>query len=236
MRLCLRLRHIVPLISLLLIAEVFPWPLWSQSASPAPPNQQLSLQEYIAELRTAADTLDGTNPAAIRDFRLSLPAEWTVDVDGQSMKVQTDWLVTALLIQERAPTPSPVRLTQARQKVAALRQAAEELSTQARGTDLQQSRLRIDGILRDREFQGSHEPSWLDKLKSRVYAWISRFLNKFFGRMGISATVGSTIAWVLVSLATLLLAFWSVRFLIAAASRSEMDLRGAAPSGKDWRF
>lgn len=234
MRLRLRLRHIVPLISLLLI--VFPWSSSGQSVPPATPNQQLSLQEYIAELRMATNALDGTNPATIRGFRLSLPAEWTVDVDGQSMKVQTDWLATALLIQERAPTPSPVRLAQARQRVAALLQAAEELSTQTRGADLQQSRLRIDGILRDREFQGSHEPSWLDKLKSRVYAWISRFLDKLFGRMGISATVGSTIAWVLVSLATLLLAFWSVRFLIATASRSEIDLRGAAPAGQDWRF
>jgi len=63
----------------------------------------------------------------------------------------------------------------------------------------------------------------------------SRHLEKLFGRIGVSAAVGNTIAWTLVSLVTLLLAFWCVRSLIAGASRAEMDLRGATPAGQDWR-
>src|SRR5271156_328464 len=117
--------HIVRPISLLLIAVVFPWALWGQSAAAAAPSRQLNLQDYIAALRTAADALDGTSPAAIRDFRLSLPPEWTVDIDGQSMKIKTDWLGTALLIEESDPKANPARLTRARQRLAALRQAAE---------------------------------------------------------------------------------------------------------------
>jgi hypothetical protein len=48
--------------------------------------------------------------------------------------------------------------------------------------------------------------------------------------------VGNVIAWVLISLAAVLLAFWAVRSLLAAASRSEMDLRGTPPAGQDWRY
>ena len=81
--------------------------LWSRPAPPQAPNQPLSLQEYIAELRTASDALDGRNPATISAFRRPLPAEWVVQVDQQSMKVETDWLAAALLIEENEPGGKP---------------------------------------------------------------------------------------------------------------------------------
>jgi len=42
-----------------------------------------------------------------------------------------------------------------------------DLAAPAAGADLGQARRQVDRILRDREFQGSHEPSWLDTLKTR---------------------------------------------------------------------
>jgi hypothetical protein len=228
--------HIIRLVSLLLILGIFPSRLWSWPADSQAPNQELSLQKYIAELRTASAALDGRNPRAIQAFWRALPSEWVVRVDGQSMKVETDWLAAALLIEENDPTASSDPLRQARQHLAALREAAEDLAAPAVGADLGQARSQVGRILRDREFQGSHEPSWLDRLKTRVYAWISRYLEKLFGRIGVSAAVGNTIAWTFVSLATLLLAFWCVRALIAGASRAEIDLRGATPAGQDWRY
>jgi hypothetical protein len=227
--------HIFRLASLVAISWFLPTALCSQSVASAAPSQSLSLQEYIDQLRAASSALDGASPGSIHDLRLSLPVEWVVQVDGQSMALKTDWLARALLIEENAPTAGANGLQRARQRLAALRQAAEDLLASAGGADLEQSRARIDGILRDREFQGAHGPSWLDTLRSRVYAWISRHIERFFGRVGISAAVGNTIAWALVSLAALLLALWSVRSLIAAASREEMDLRGAIPAGQDWR-
>jgi len=74
--------------------------------------------------------------------------------------------------------------------------------------------------------------SWLDKFQARVRSWISSHLEKLFGRMGISASVGNAIAWTLVTLLGLLLAFWAVRSVMNAAARSEMDLRGAVPAGR----
>jgi hypothetical protein len=228
--------HIIRLTSLLLIVGIFPKALWSRPADSQASNRELSLQEYIAELRTASATLDERNPTVIRAFRRALPSEWVIRLDGQSMKLGTDWLAAALLAEENDPTASTDQLRQARQHLAALREAAEDLAAPAPGADPGQARAQVDRILRDREFQGSHEPSWLETFKTRVYAWISRHLEKVFGRIGISAAVGNTIAWTLVSLATLLLAFWCVRALIAAASRAEMDLRGATPAGQDWRY
>ena len=54
--------------------------------------------------------------------------------------------------------------------------------------------------------------------------------------MGVSAATGSAIAWVLVLIVAILLAYWGVRYWVNVARRAEMDLSGAAPAGHDWRY
>jgi Domain of unknown function (DUF4129) len=221
---------------LLLAAGIFPCALWSRPADSQTPSKEISLQEYIAELRTASALLNGKNPAALHAFRLSLPDEWAVLADGQSLKVKSDWIGVALLAQENAPKENADLLRRDRQRLAALLEAGEDLNSPPGRADLNKSRAKVDRILRGREFQGSHEPSWWDKQKARIQAWISRQLHRIFGRMGISASVGNAIAWTLVALVALLLALWAVRSVMNAAARAEIDLRGAVPAGQDWRY
>lgn len=223
-------------ISLALILFVCMGLAWVRPARAQALGRELSLEEYIAQLHSATQALDGQDRRATHTFRLALPSEWTVRVDGQVMKVKTDWLGTALYIEDNAPTASTDRIQQALLRLTALREAAETLATQSGGANLNRSRARIDRILSDREFQGSHEPSWLDKLKARIYGWLERQWNKMFGHLGISPAASNILAWVLVGIAGLLLAFWAVRALLYASSREEMDLSGAAPAGQDWRY
>ena len=196
----------------------------------------MSLQEYVAQLRAASTALDSETPTTIHTFRLSLPIEWVILTDGQSMSVKTDWLAAALVAHENSPKVTNDQVRQGRQHLAALREAAEALLSPAARADLDQSRAQVDRILHDREFQGSHEPSWWDKFRARVWSWIDRHLEKLFGRMGISASAGNAIAWTLVGLVGLLLAFWAVRFAMNAAARSGIDLRGSISAGQDWRY
>jgi hypothetical protein len=230
------LSPILRVILLLLIAGIFPAGLWSSPVDSQPPSKVINLQEYIAQLRAASAALDGESPSTIRALRLSLPNEWLVQTEGQSFNVKTDWIGVALLAEENAPKENAELLRHARQRLAAQRDAAETLQSPAERADLSQSHAQVEQILRDREFQGSHEPSWLDKQIARVRAWISRQLDKLFNRMGISAPIGSAIAWTLVILASLLLALWAVRSVMNAARRAEMDLSGAVPAGQDWRY
>jgi hypothetical protein len=221
---------------LLLIAYMFAQSLWIQPVNAQRPAKEVNLQEYVAELRSASEALAVTNTDTIHNVRVSLPSEWVVQTDGQSMRVKTDWLSGALSLAEHPSASSDDRLRQARLRLGALRESAEALLAQSGGANLDQSRAQLDRILSDREYQGSHDPSWLDKLKARVNAWIARQWEKYFGRIGISETTGSAIAWTLISLAGLLVTVWVVRYLMAAAARAEMDLRGAIPAGQDWRF
>lgn len=226
----------IPGALLVLIAWAFPSSLWSNPADPNLSRKEITLPEYIVDLRTASAALDRGSPSAIHDLRTSLTSEWVVQTGGQSITVKTDWLATALLAKEKAPDENARLLRDARERLTAMRESAESLSAPASGVELGKAHAQVDHILRGREFQGSHEPTWLDKLKARVSLWISRQLNKLFGRMGISATVGNVIAWIVVSLAGLLLALWTVRFLLSAAARSELALGEVTPAGRDWRY
>jgi hypothetical protein len=206
-----------------------------------PDTQPIGVPEYAAQLRAAAVALDGNDAGAARAFRMALPDEWIVRVDGPStdaqlMHVKTDWLVRALVTVESDPADSTNRLKRARARLAALREAAEALAAPPAGDAApDQALARIDHILSDREFKDARGPSWLDKLKARVFGWIGRELDKIFGHMGISDATGDVIAWTAVTLVALLLAFWGVRYWFNAAMRSDIDLRGAAPAGLDWR-
>jgi hypothetical protein len=194
------------------------------------------LHDYAEQLRMASQVLDGMNRTAAHNFRVTLPAEWIVQVDGQSMHVKTDWLASALATEEAAPPDAASRLEPAHQRLVALREAAEALDAPPTGVTQAQSRARLDRILSDREFQGAHGPSWWDKLKARIFAWITKYLDKLFSKVGVSAATGSGIAWAVVLLVAVLLAYWGVRYWVNLTLRSEMDLRGAAPVGHDWRY
>jgi hypothetical protein len=210
-------------------------PPGAAAADSALPTQDLSLPQYIARLRGASETLEGRNPDSIHAFRDNLPSQWMVHSGGELLPVDTDWLAKALSSEERNPSGNTPELQRAREHLAALREAADELASPAASPDLARSRKQVERILSDPDFQSSREATSLDKLKKRVSTWISQQLGKIFGRIGISAAAGDTIAWIVIALAAIPLAFWAMRALIAAATRSEMDLRGAAPAGHDWR-
>lgn len=235
-------------IRLLLALAIFgaiPAGLGSQPADSAAPEQDLSLQEYITTLHRCSTVLSDsgpdagthaeTGPTAVHDLRVALPTAWIVHAGEQRYRVETEWLAAALSSQENPAFAGGALVQQAKQRLAALREAAEATAAVAPGRDLQQSRAQLDQILSAREFQGAHGPSWLDILKARIYAWIIRQLLKISSRVGRSPAIGTTIAWTAVVLAALLLAFWAVRATIRAGSQSEIDLHGASAPGWDWR-
>ena len=89
-------------------------------------------------------------------------------MDGQSIRVKTDWLSVALLAREKAPAENAALIENARQRLAGMIEDAEALSAPQAGAELAQSKAKVETILSDREFQGSHELSWLDKQKARI--------------------------------------------------------------------
>ena len=205
-------------------------------APPAPDGRELSLQQYIGELDRAAATLNSRDSAAIHSYRAALPAEWVVRADGPSSHVKTGWLSAALAIQEKNPSGSDHYVQQISQRLAALRQAARAAATSP--DDVQRSRSELDRILRASEFGGARGPSWFDLLKARIQNWIWRQFQKLFGHFGHAQAIGNAIAWIwiMITLATLLLTLWAVRYLLRGRLRTGMDLSAATPAGQDRRY
>ena len=221
-------------LSLILLALVAP-ATFSQSGAAS--TRPLTLQEYISELDRCSAVLNKhqSDPAAFRNLRATLPAQWTVADSGQTYTISTDWL-TGALVALRTDTPANnALLTGSRQRLAALRAAAGNLEEQSRSASLQESRARLDHILSAKEFQNGHGPSWFDLLKARIYDWIGRKLDWILGHFRHGRTIGNVIAWTVIALAALLLALWAVRASLRGGKQTEMDLGGAARPEGGWR-
>ena len=84
------------------------------------------------------------------------------------MKVETDWLATALSTRRDVANGKPRAVAASAAEVAALRQSAEDSDDTGRGADLEQARVAVSmAFCGTVSFKGSHEPSWLDKLKAQ---------------------------------------------------------------------
>lgn len=205
----------------------------AQSADP----QSLTLREYIIELDRCSTILSASpvDPSAVHALRTSLPSQWNVTTGEAKYAIPTQWLSGDLSEIEKNPGADTLAAAQARQKLLLYRNDAQTLANSiASQRNLAESRSRISSILSSREFRGQQGPTWLEVLEKRVFDWIDRKLEKIFGPIRRKA-IGNLVAWIAISLAGVLLLFWTVRFLMRTGHSSEMDLSGAAPIIRDWR-
>jgi hypothetical protein len=224
------------LVLLLFFSGLGPPRGFGQSVGSLTPQQPLNLQQYISELDRCSAALNASpvNAAAVDQLRLTLPASWIVTAGQTRYSVRTEWLTGALAQIEKNPGASADVLTQTRLRLQTYRESAQAMQTPMAPVDLAHSRARLNAILSAREFRGQRGPSWLDVLKARIWSWIIRQLERLLGRLGGSRTIGNIVAWTVIVLACVLLLFWTVRFLMRAGSRSEMDLSGAVAVNRDW--
>ncbi len=177
--------------------------------------------------------LSGGDLAASRKWSATLANEWVVDTEERSYHLKTDWLKAALEMEGRTPHNKNAMVEQAKLRLGSLREAANALLAPATGEDLRHSRAELDTILDAREFRGARGPSYYEILRARTLGWIQRQLAKLFGRMRRSPTISGLLAWGLITIAALLLAYWTVR--ISIASRVQIDLSGRTPVTRGWR-
>lgn len=210
--------------------------LWAGSSDSHPPQAELSLPEYVSVLDQSSAILAGKDPAVIHRFRTALPPRWIVRAEGRTLEVNTEWLAAALALAQTHPGTNDLLVKQAEQRLVLLREAAEGyVRSDLTRHRLTQSRDQLDRILSDAEFRGARGPSGFDLLKERVYSWIAAALGRVFGRAARSPAASAAVAWTLIALVVLLLAYWAVRTVIGPRTQSAMDLKGAVPQGLDWR-
>lgn len=199
--------------------------------------QTLTLQEYIAELDRCSQTLadSGNDSASLRNLHASLPESWTVKSEAATYTVSTDWLGDAIATIEINPSANKKILADTQAKLAAYRDAARSMQTAESAQPIETQRATLNGILAAKEFRSMHGPSWLDIQKARLYAWLTRWLEKLLGHFGRPRAIGNAIAWIMITLAGLLMLLWAVQFSMRGRSQQAMDLSGAPAAPRGWQ-
>jgi len=186
-----------------------------------------TLAGYVAELdrvTTALDTVE-QHPEQGVAAAASLPDRWVVTAGSSSFEVPAEDLKIALDIH------TAESLGRVRRRLSLMREAATTYDQ--RQFDAPAARQHLDRILARREFRNVHGPTWLDRLKERIVAWLLHVAGHLFGMSSFPA-VSRILVWILVGLAVAVTVFVAYR-LIRRRTRFESINPGVLPvSAKGW--
>jgi hypothetical protein len=189
------------------------------SASAAP----LDLPAFAAQLKHCASAL-GTlrhDSAGIPRFRRSLPVAWEVRAGGETFRVSTAWLDSALAQIQKKPAGARLEWRQIQDRLDFLRAQAEALERPAAGPSRAQARESLDAIFRQRQFRGLAGPGPLQLWWLRLLDRIDRGIDWLLARLHLSAVSGNLLAYGLIAIALLFLLFWGWRNIAGRKRRTE---------------
>ena len=197
------------------------------SAQDPTANRVLSVREYIAELDAISGTLQGSDPGQTPSW----PETWRVEGDGRVFEIPTDWLRRDLR-RWRATRDSA---TYARMvaRLETLRSEAERF--QQSPADVSHVRALTADILNSREFRDVHGPTWIDRLRQRVFRLMNRLFTGVFESSAFP-TISRALVYSLLAAAGVTVVVWLSRFRRRRGHpRAESAARDAAPQTVAWR-
>ena len=197
------------------------------------PNQpqlavNLDLPTYRAELHRCATAVHHSDQ--IPGLRKSLPRTWVVQAGESRIEVSTQWLSADLRRLEQNPEKGKPAAREIELRLSAMQSAANELENGGTSADAAQTRAHLDEILNRREFAGASGPSQFQILIARMERWIIERLVWLFTRLHLGAKAGNVLAWTVVVIAFLVLAYWIGRYLAHSLRATNMPVAGPAPS------
>jgi hypothetical protein len=204
------------------------------SAQNTAADRVLSVPEYIAELDAISAALKGSDPGqtslAGKGSDPGQTAPWRVAGNGRVFEIPADWL-TRDLRRWRSTRDSETydrmlaQLETLRSEARHFQESPADVSP-LRGVALE--------ILNEREFRNVHGPTWIDRLRQRVY----RLMNRLFAGMYESSafpTISRTLVYVLLAAAGITAIVWLSRFRRRPAqAQLESAADGAAPETVAW--
>jgi hypothetical protein len=192
----------------------------------------LSLPQYVAALDDACKIAQQLkdDPTRAADLLQAVPeGAWHVEADGRGFEIPT----TALR--------RDIEKWKKQNDDAVLRGIVEQLqSLRANAEAYQDSALNgasrrelLDRILARREFGGVHGPTWLDRLKLRLFQFLIRLLGKAFASSAIPA-ISDIVVYGLMVVAVIGVAFWMYRSIREGANLETIMPRPVPVSAKEW--
>jgi flagellar basal body-associated protein FliL len=197
----------------------------------APPQQALSLPQYIETLQQLRQSLSApADTNAVSSALESLPSEWRVEAAGHTFELDTGGISEALRDYEKDRTAN---------KLAAVTSQLDLLLSNARAmqsakTNSSAERDKLADILSRREFENVRGESWYDRLKQAAQRWLVNLLQRIVTSSAFPV-VGRVVIWVLVALAIVAAAFWVVRNYRQGNVYTQFAGSPDVVSAKPWR-
>jgi hypothetical protein len=190
----------------------------------------ISIQEYVGRLDRLASAIAATNgPSTPTAIVLDLPPVWRIETPQRVFQIETTWLVRDLRAwQSRSDPGVRDRL------LASLRTLrAEAVAFDQPALDVAALRARLQDILSGREFRSIQGPTWLDRLRQRVFELLVGLLS---GVMRSSAipTVTNVLVYGLIALALTVLVLWAYRLARRDAAHEASPPDSPQTEAREW--
>jgi hypothetical protein len=190
----------------------------AQEQQTPPLSQEFDLLSYEAELDRYAAEIKHAD--AIPQLRKSLPHIWFVRTpDSRRMDVSTMWLAQRLEKLEKEPDSKAV-IGEVTMRLAAMRESAMDMEATSQQPSAEDARKRYDQIMRRSEFAGERGPGQWDRLGDRIGRWMTDQILRLMRALHLGGATGNVVAWTVVGLAFLALAYFVYRNL---AGRSQLQ-------------
>lgn len=211
-------------------------PAQAQKNTAASNQAPLDLTSYLAQIDSwsAAIARVKEHPEEASALRNGLPKAWSVSIGCQHFEVSTQWFDSELASVEKDPRVAPEASGRMRVRLAAMRASAQALE-QPRQLDPKLARTKLDEILRRQEFRSVHGPTWWDRLRDRLVAWLADFIETVLERLHGHPTVARIFLWGLVIGIVLAFLVWMVRLVLSQPVGIPLGLEEAAPASQTWQ-
>ena len=194
-------------------------------------NDALTTTEYRAKLErllSATQQLDSSGSATPQPLR-DLPQTWRVHTDQQVFEISTEGL------------RRDVRRYESEKNIAsasAVRARLESLRSDLDGfekppADFSSNRAALNSILARPEFRDVQGPSWVDRLKQRLLAFLIHLLERLF-RSSAIPTISKYLVYVLMGLAVAALGYFAYRSIWAGQALDKVVPTDLPVSAKEW--
>jgi hypothetical protein len=188
----------------------------------------IGLHTYESELQRYSSLIEQEkdDPAQIAALRKTLPSGWTIENGGATFHVSSEPIDSALIdLQTHPADPGQIardvefRLSEMRQSAIDMESAATDSAPNAQAE--------AKRILQAREFQTAKAPSRLEEIEDEITRRITDWLARLFSHLHISQRMGNVLAYSVIGLAFIALAYWIYRTLSQKEDRPQLPVASA---------
>ena len=177
-----------------------------------------------AEFERLLTALPATSPEQLQELAATVPASWTLEHDGQTFNVPTDWITRGLEQGRRAPAAWPGHRNVLTRQIKAYQRELNSLSAGAPPLDIERSRQVASTVLARKEFHGRDVDNVIARLLRRLTAWFNSVWDRLGGNRFDTRKATSVLAWVTAVAALIALSWWLVASLRRTSDRRGLSL------------